>query len=104
MSPTRLPRALLTGWVGEKRPLGRPEQTFGHALKRNLYLRAKQLKALPTGAQALTFTLEDGTETHVHPHALAKWLRRTKGNTKEKTWIHAARYRELWKAVVYKTF
>ena len=56
--------------------------------------------AIPIGAQALTFTLENVTDSHVHPHA----LHRTKGNTKEKTWIHAAQFRDIWKAVVYKTF
>ena len=70
--------------------LGIPEQTFGHALKINLHPRAKQLEALPIG--------------DTHWRAGARFSTGSKGDTKEKTWIHAARYRELWKAVVYKTF
>ena len=44
MKPYRMPRLLLTAWVNNKRPIGRPEQTFGHALKRSLVLRAKQIE------------------------------------------------------------
>ena len=38
----RTPRILLTGWVENRRPIGRPQTTFGHALKRCLRFRADQ--------------------------------------------------------------
>ena len=43
MPPTRLPRKLLTGHVPHKRPIGRPFQTFGHAVARSLKVRINQI-------------------------------------------------------------
>jgi hypothetical protein len=36
MDMTRTPRKLLTGWVANPRPNGRPPMTFGHTLKKAL--------------------------------------------------------------------
>ena len=36
MPMTRIPRKLLTGWVANPRPLGRPYMAWGHTLKRAL--------------------------------------------------------------------
>ena len=43
MPPTRLPRKLLTAHVPHKRPIGRPFQTFGHAVARSLKVRTNQI-------------------------------------------------------------
>lgn len=43
MKENRLPRILLTAHVRHKRPLGRPEQTFAHGLKRSLNVRIRQI-------------------------------------------------------------
>ena len=43
MENNRAPRMLLTAFVQHKRPKGRPEQTFGHSLKKFLCLRAKMM-------------------------------------------------------------
>ena len=40
---TRLPRILLTAHVRRTRPIGRPEQTFAHGLKRSLNVRVRQI-------------------------------------------------------------
>ena len=40
---TRLPRILLTAHVRRTRPIGRPEQTFAHGLKRSLNVRIRQI-------------------------------------------------------------
>jgi hypothetical protein len=39
MDMDRLPRKLLTGWVDNKRPVGRPKLTYGHSLKKALKSR-----------------------------------------------------------------
>lgn len=36
MGMNRLPRKMLTSWVLGKRPRGRPNQTFGHGLNKDL--------------------------------------------------------------------
>ena len=36
MPTTRLPRRLLTSWVSQPRPHGRPQYTYGHALNKTL--------------------------------------------------------------------
>ena len=36
MGPDRLPRRFITAWVFHRRPRGRPQFTFGHALARHL--------------------------------------------------------------------
>ena len=43
MEETRLPRVLLTSHVRNRRPPGRPEQTFAHGLKRSLNVRIRQI-------------------------------------------------------------
>jgi len=40
---TRLPRILLTAHARHSRPIGRPEQTFAHGLKRSLRMRVRQI-------------------------------------------------------------
>ena len=42
----RAPRFLLTGWVKNKRQVGRPQMNFAHTLKKWLFKRAKQLESL----------------------------------------------------------
>ena len=36
MPMTRIPRQLLTSWVNQPRPHGRPQYTYGHALNKTL--------------------------------------------------------------------
>ena len=106
MPQTRLPRVLLSGWVEAPRPHGRPEQTFGHALKRSLVFRAKQLeREYPVGG---TIAVKEGDlVTYVDAHQLAASLRKTstlrRGDTGS-TWFQVAQNRKLWKVVVYKEF
>ena len=47
---TRLPRRLLTGWMAETRPIGRPYMTFGHTIR----------KALQRNNLPLSFPGEEG--------------------------------------------
>ena len=103
MPLSRLPRALLTGWVGHPRPDGRPQQTFGHALKKNLRLRARQLRACPADSGPFSYNIGD-TVHYVSYQALADWLCRTASGRFDKTWLDAAQHRQLWAFITYKKF
>ena len=99
MKPYRMPRLLLTAWVNNKRPIGRPEQTFGHALKRSLVLRAKQIEK--------SFKPEEIINTR-KADDIAEALRRTgkvkKEDRSKETWLDLAQDRKLWTSLVYELF
>ena len=99
MKPDRMPRLLLTAWVNNKRPIGRPEQTFGHALKRSLVLRAKQIEK--------SFTPEEMIYTR-KTSEIVEALRRTgyiyKKDRNKETWLDLAQDRKLWTSLVYELF
>ena len=104
MDDSRTPKQLMTAWVNAQRPRGRPEQTFGHSLKKFLNLRAK----LNAHAWHLHFdlTAKDGSSRTISATELSKALKRTNGRYGPGvlTWVHITSYPRLWQKVVTNNY
>ena len=104
MDTTRAPRMLLTAFVQNKRPKGRPVQTFGHSLKKFLKLRAnsmtvKQLK------QNIDIQINSELKRITGSELKAALLKTSKSaKTDELTWIDITQDRDIWRMVVLNSF
>jgi len=99
MKNTRAPKMLLTCWVDAKRPVGRPEQHYGHSVEKCLKLRTQ-------------FNSEDlerkfiwevaGVKKTLDAQQLAEALMKTTGAAKqgELTCTALAEDRHLWRQIV----
>ena len=99
MENTRAPKMLLTCWVDAKRPVGRPEQHYGHSVEKFLKLRTQ----FNTEDLERTFQWEvAGEKKNLDAQQLAEALMKTKGAVAqgELTCTALAEDRHLWRQIV----
>ena len=107
MENNRAPKMLLTAFVQYKRPNERPEQTFGHSLKKFLCLRTKMMDE-----DALNQTYDFQPDPDVDDLVpitgieLRDALLRTTKSVKKGTltWIDITHDHDIWRMVVLNNY
>ena len=109
MDKTRGPRMLMTSFVQNNRPLGRPVQSFGHSLRKFLILRADSMNEHQL-KQSIDIQLDPNSDvlTRITGYELQAALRRTthllKNQKGELTWIDITPDRDIWRMLVLNNF
>jgi exonuclease III len=107
MPDTRAPKMLLTSFVPHPRPRGRPEQTFGHSLRKFLHLRADMMDE---DALNETFAFQPDAEVATTVPLTGRNLQAALGRSTKPvkndvlTWIDICKDRDLFRMVVTNNY